>query len=190
MNKIVKSTLLAGFGLAAGAAFASNASADTSVTVKSGDTLNAIAAQYGTTAQDIGTKNGIKNINLIYVGDVIIIPGSIGNTTQKDEVKVATEPTNIVPETTVASSAKQEAITQSTNSSALDLLIAKESGGNTGATNGQYYGIGQLSPQARDIYGGNSSDYNDQLNAMKAYIAARYGTAENAWAHSQATGWY
>lgn len=189
MNKIVKSTLLAGFGLAAGAAFASNASADTTVTVKSGDTLNAIATQYGTTANAIGTKNSIKDINLIYVGDVIIIPGSIGNTTQKDEVQVATEPVNVVTEAP-ATEAKQSAPTQSTNSSALDSLIARESGGNTGATNGQYYGIGQLSPQARAIYGGNSSDYNDQLNAMKAYIAARYGTAENAWAHSQATGWY
>jgi len=69
-------------------------------------------------------------------------------------------------------------------------LINRESSGNVNATNGQYYGIGQLSPQARATYGGNSTDYNDQLKAMKSYIAARYGTAENAWAHSNAYGWY
>lgn len=157
------------------------ASADTTYTVQAGDTLNKISQEYGTTAREIGTKNSIKDINLIYVGDVIVIPGSIGNTTQKDEVQVATEPVNAVQSTPTSNVP---------TSDALQLLINRESGGNTNATNGQYYGIGQLSPQARAMYGGNSSDYNDQLNAMKAYIAARYGTAENAWAHSQATGWY
>lgn len=160
------------------------ASADTTYTVQSGDTLNAIAKQYGTTANEIGTKNSIKNINLIYVGDVIVIPNSVGDTVQKDDVKVSTEPVNVTP------SAPVQNQTTTSNSDALNALIARESGGNVNATNGQYYGIGQLSPQARAMYGGNSSDYNDQLNAMKAYISARYGTAENAWAHSQATGWY
>ena len=84
----------------------------------------------------------------------------------------------------------RQAAPQVSSSAALNALIARESGGNVHARNGQYYGIGQLSAQARAVYGGNSADYNDQLNAMKAYIAARYGTAENAWAHSQATGWY
>ncbi len=170
-----------------------NASADTTYTVQSGDTLNAIATQHGTTTNEIGTKNSIKNINLIYVGDVIVIPGSIGNETQNDEVQVATEPVQAqAPSEPVQAQAPSEPVqNQSTsNSDALNALIARESSGNTNATNGQYYGIGQLSPQARAMYGGNSSDYNDQLNAMKAYISARYGTAENAWAHSQATGWY
>ena len=181
MNKILKAGLIPATALAFGVIATGSASADTTVTVKSGDTLNAIASQYNTTATEIGDKNGIKNINLIYVGDTIIIPGATANTTQKDEVQVATEQ---VKTTTQATSSAL------TNSDALNSLIARESGGNVNATNGQYYGIGQLSPQARAMYGGNSSDYNDQLNAMKAYIAARYGTAENAWAHSQATGWY
>lgn len=121
-----------------------------------------------------------------------IISGDESATTQKaEEPVVASQPVQVAQQTQTVTTATTTASTASSNvSDALQALINRESGGNTSATNGQYYGIGQLSPQARAIYGGNSSDYNDQLNAMKAYIAARYGTPENAWAHSQATGWY
>jgi LysM repeat protein len=73
---------------------------------------------------------------------------------------------------------------------ALQTIIMKESGGNVNATNGIYFGIGQLSPTLRARYGGNSTDYQDQLQAMKAYIAARYGTAQAALAHHLQYGWY
>ena len=42
-------------------------------TVKSGDTLGAIAKQYGTTSANLAAKNGIKNPDLIYVGQKIKI---------------------------------------------------------------------------------------------------------------------
>lgn len=42
-------------------------------TVKKGDTLSAIAQRYGTTVAEIATKNGIKNVNLIYAGQVLKI---------------------------------------------------------------------------------------------------------------------
>lgn len=42
-------------------------------TVKSGDTLSGIAAQFGTTYQKIAADNGIANPNLIYPGQVLII---------------------------------------------------------------------------------------------------------------------
>lgn len=42
-------------------------------TVKSGDTLSAIAARYGTTYQALASKNGISDPNKIYVGQVIEI---------------------------------------------------------------------------------------------------------------------
>ncbi|CAK1245625.1 LysM peptidoglycan-binding domain-containing protein [Fructobacillus evanidus] len=73
---------------------------------------------------------------------------------------------------------------------ALQTIIMKESGGNVNAANGIYFGIGQLSPTLRARYGGNSTDYQDQLQAMKAYIAARYGTAQAALAHHLQYGWY
>lgn len=43
-------------------------------TVKKGDTLSAIAAKYGTTYQKIAAYNGIKNPNVIRVGQKIKIP--------------------------------------------------------------------------------------------------------------------
>ena len=42
-------------------------------TVKSGDTLSEIAAKYGTTVALLQSKNGIKNANKIYVGQVLKI---------------------------------------------------------------------------------------------------------------------
>lgn len=42
--------------------------------VKAGDTLYAIALRYGVTVQQIASVNHIVNVNLIYVGQVLIIP--------------------------------------------------------------------------------------------------------------------
>lgn len=41
---------------------------------KAGDTLTGIAQKYGVTVQQIATANNITNTNLIYVGQVLIIP--------------------------------------------------------------------------------------------------------------------
>ena len=46
----------------------------TTYVVKAGDTLYAIALKYGTTVQKIADANHITNVNLIYVGQVLIIP--------------------------------------------------------------------------------------------------------------------
>lgn len=197
MNTLTKqnfSKIVATLGVAASFAVlgATTASAD-SVTVKSGDTLNKIAEAHNTDADTLATLNHIQNKNLIYVGDTIQLDSN--STTSEPAVATAPAPatTTYAPTTQYSAPAPKATPAPASNvgnSSALNALINRESGGNTSASNGQYYGIGQLSPQARAMYGGNSSDYNDQLNAMKSYIAARYGTAENAWAHSQATGWY
>lgn len=204
------------FGAALSLASLDRVSADSTYTVQSGDTLNKIAKNIApnddvaTTVNKIAEKNNIDNVNLIVVGETLNL--DLSNTTgatttvasttdttntsasttasQATTASVAPAQTNTQQATTTTAQSTTTAPASSSNSDALNNLINKESGGNTGATNGIYYGIGQLSPQARAIYGGNSSDYNDQLNAMKSYIAARYGTAENAWAHSQATGWY
>ena len=42
--------------------------------VKKGDTLSGIAAKYGTTYQALAAYNGIRNVNMIYVGQRIRIP--------------------------------------------------------------------------------------------------------------------
>lgn len=42
-------------------------------TVKKGDTLSAIAKKFGTTVRDLVSLNGIKNPNIISVGQVLTI---------------------------------------------------------------------------------------------------------------------
>lgn len=51
--------------------------ADTVYVVKKGDTLSGIASKYGTTYQKLARYNGIKNPNLIYVGQKIKIPAQM-----------------------------------------------------------------------------------------------------------------
>lgn len=196
-----------------------SASADTvdntaTYEVKSGDTLWSIALAHNLDLNKFEAANNKSETNtLIYAGDILKLSenGQAVATVQEPVAQATTNTTVAQPATTQATSqadttastntqtTTQEVAqpaqttttqTSTTNSDALNALIARESGGNVNATNGQYYGLGQLSPQARAIYGGNSTDYNDQLNAMKSYISARYGTAENALAHSNATGWY
>lgn len=62
----------------------------TAYTVKKGDTLSQIAAKYGTTYQAIAAFNGIKNPNVIRVGQKIKIPASTAPAALKkgDRVKV------------------------------------------------------------------------------------------------------
>lgn len=162
------------------------------------------------TVSQIAKDNGIENVNLIYVGEALSLPTATSTTvaqtttdTTNSNTQSYTAPAetqaqaDTTTETQTAIQSTQETTTAPTSatsstgtSDALAALIARESSGNVNATNGDYFGIGQLSSQARATYGGNSTDYNDQLNAMKGYITARYGTAENALAHSNATGWY
>lgn len=204
-----KKTLTVAAGVASAFAFgASHASADTTdsqnrptdYVVKAGDTLNKLSSEYNTTVEDIAAKNNITDVNLIFVGQHLTFAEAAASqaTAAPAQAPVAQAPAAPVAapvqqapvQQVPAAAPVRQAAPQVSSSAALNALIARESGGNVHARNGQYYGIGQLSAQARAVYGGNSADYNDQLNAMKAYIAARYGTAENAWAHSQATGWY
>ncbi len=51
-------------------------SGDHAYTVVSGDTLSAIAAHYGTTWQQLASYNHIRNPNLIYVDQIVCIPGA------------------------------------------------------------------------------------------------------------------
>jgi len=55
-------------------------------TVKAGDTLSKIAAQYGTTWQELQKLNAIKNANVIRSGQSITLPGeSVAATTGSGE---------------------------------------------------------------------------------------------------------
>ena len=209
----IKKTLTIAAGVAGALAFGgAHASADTTdYVVQSGDTLNKISAKYNVSVGKIAAQNNISNVNWIVTGQHLSFATDDTTSTQTASTTTAAADTSSTTQaasttsstdntaststqtastTTAATSSTTTSSSSSSETAALNALIARESSGNVNATNGQYYGLGQLSAQARSIYGGNTADYNDQLNAMKAYIAARYGTAVNALAHSNSTGWY
>lgn len=49
--------------------------------IKRGDTLSALAARFHTTVGALASANGIKNVNLIYAGATLRIPGHSGQST-------------------------------------------------------------------------------------------------------------
>jgi septal ring factor EnvC (AmiA/AmiB activator) len=74
-------------------------------------------------------------------------------------------------------------------------IIMKESGGDPTADNPRStaFGLGQLLLDGRRHYLGANYDTTDcalQLQAFRAYVRDRYGTAENARAFWLAHGWY
>lgn len=56
--------------------------------VRSGDTLGAIAARYNTSVNTLASLNGIKNKNLIRVGQQIQLPGASGGSSSKPSVTI------------------------------------------------------------------------------------------------------
>ena len=73
-------------------------------TVKKGDTLSAIAKQYGTTYQEIAKANGISDPNKIYVGQTLKIGGNDTSTSQKT---TSTPQTTTTPDSKTATSTNQ-----------------------------------------------------------------------------------
>lgn len=55
-------------------------SSTSTYTVRSGDTLSAIASRYGTTVSKLQSLNGISNANYIYVGQKLKVSGSVSVT--------------------------------------------------------------------------------------------------------------
>lgn len=64
--------------------------ANQTYTVKAGDTLSAIAKKYGTTVSELARLNNISNVNLIVVGQVLIISGTPTPTTTTNNSQRAT----------------------------------------------------------------------------------------------------
>ncbi|CAK1231252.1 LysM peptidoglycan-binding domain-containing protein [Fructobacillus fructosus] len=195
------------------------ANADGSYTVQSGDNLWTLASRFNTTVSNLASWNNIQNVDQLTVGQVLKTSAddqstqtaatttdtqsqtdtqseaqatSASTTAQVTDTAATTQDTSAA--TVVSTSAtvsNQSTTADSTDEqSALQAIIMLESGGNVNATNGIYYGIGQLSPSLRARYGGNTADYQDQLQAMKSYIADRYGSAVAALAHHRQYNWY
>ena len=180
MNKKQMIKRIIGLSLLAGLFFPIAANADT-YTVKSGDTLSAIAKEKNTTVDAIAKKNKISNVNLISVGLVLEIEGA--NTTKKTEEQATTSKTDATQATTTVSASDG---LSAEDAAAKEWIAQKESSGSYTAQNGQYYGRYQLT---LTYLNGDLSPANQEKVANQ-YVVNRYGSwsaAKNFWL---ANGWY
>ncbi|GGE23810.1 LysM peptidoglycan-binding domain-containing protein [Streptococcus himalayensis] len=143
-----------------------------SYTVKSGDTLSAIAKMHQTSVEKLAHKNNIQNIHLIQVGQVLELD---------DETKQE--------ETTKGAEASQELSTSSLSAEeqeAKEWIAQKESSGSYTAQNGQYYGRYQLT---LSYLNGDLSPEN-QEKVADSYVTSRYGSWVAAKGFWLVNGWY
>ena len=201
---------IAAFGIAAGSTVAS---ADTTYTVQAGDTLSSISQKFANSSVDkLAQDNNIQNVNLIYVGQQLLIKDN-GETTQAPaqtaaQAAPAQTAAQAAPVQTTQSQAPvyyaQQPAAQSnynyqapaTNSYTANLggneaaaqawIAQRESGGSYTARNGQYIGKYQLSAA---YLNGDYSAANQERVAQQ-YVASRYGSWTNAQAFWQQHGWY
>ena len=179
-------------------------------TVKPGDTLSEIAETYNTTVEKLAKLNNIKNVDLIFVDQVLVINGEAPATQEPSTVAAAAaatveveaspaapEATEVVEETPVAEESYSAPAAQQSYSApaatvsgseaeAKEWIAQKESGGSYTATNGRYIGRYQLT----DSYLNGDYSAENQERVADAYVAGRYGSwsaAKNFWLNN---GWY
>ncbi|MFC2748234.1 MAG: LysM peptidoglycan-binding domain-containing protein, partial [Limosilactobacillus fermentum] len=127
------------------AATASVANADTVYTVQSGDTLSGISQKFANNnslVDSLAKNNNIQNINLIYVGQQLLIKDN-GEITQATQAQAQTLPSANTTSTASSQASTNTAATTTTSSSddaAKAWIAARESGGSYTAQNGNYYG--------------------------------------------------
>ena len=180
MNKEMFVKRVIGLSLLSGMFIPVLASAE-SYTVKSGDTLSAIAKEKNTTVDAIAQKNKISNVNLITVGQVLEIEDA--NATNKTSEQATTSKTETTQATTTVSASDG---LSAEDAVAKEWIAQKESSGSYTAQNGQYYGRYQLS---LSYLNGDLSPENQEKVANQ-YVVNRYGSwsaAKNFWL---ANGWY
>lgn len=110
-----------------------------SYTVKSGDTLSAIAKEKNTTVDEIAKKNKISNVNLITVGQVLEIEET--SSTKQTTEQATTSKVDTTQATTTGSASNG---LSAEDAAAKEWIAQKESSGSYTAQNGQYYGRYQL----------------------------------------------
>jgi len=177
-------------------------------TVKPGDTLSEIAETYNTTVEKLAKLNNIKNVDLIFIDQVLVIDGAapVAETTTTEAPVAEVEETPAVAETVVeettyeatyeAPAPAAPAATESYSAPAVTVsgseaeakewIAQKESGGSYTATNGRYIGRYQLT----DSYLNGDYSAENQERVADAYVAGRYGSwtaAKNFWLNN---GWY
>ena len=180
MNKKIFVKRVIGLSLLSGMFIPVLASAE-SYTVKSGDTLSAIAKNKNTTVDAIAQKNKISNVNLITVGQVLEIEDEKATTNTTEQATTSKANTGQATTTVSASDGLS-----AEDAAAKEWIAQKESSGSYTAQNGQYYGRYQLS---LSYLNGDLSPENQEKVANQ-YVVNRYGSwsaAKNFWL---ANGWY
>ena len=180
MNKKMFVKRVIGLSLLSGMFIPVLASAE-SYTVKSGDTLSAIAKEKNTTVDAIAKKNKISNVNLITVGQVLEIEDDKATTNTTEQASTSKDNTGQATTTVSASDGLS-----AEDVAAKEWIAQKESSGSYTAQNGQYYGRYQLS---LSYLNGDLSEANQEKVANQ-YVVNRYGSwsaAKNFWL---ANGWY
>lgn len=199
-------------GLVAGAALASlglsgmmtMASADTTYTVQSGDTLSSIANKFNNvvSVDQLAQDNQLSNPNLIMVGQQLTIKDGSGDQSQAPAQAPAVSATTTGTGYTGGYTGYQQQAASASYSApattyqvpamgggedaARNWIAARESGGSYNARNGQYIGKYQLSAS---YLNGDYSPANQERVAQQ-YVSGRYGSWQAAQAHWQANGWY
>ena len=168
------------------------ANADTTYTVKSGDTLNSISQQYvgdKSLVSSIVKANNISDQNVIYVGEQLTIPtDSSDNTSTNNNSSTTTDSstnTDSNSSTTTDSSSYTSSVSGS-EAEAKEWIAQKESSGSYTASNGNYYGRYQLSLS----YLNGDLSASNQEKVADQYVATRYGSWTAAKAFWEANGWY
>ena len=180
MNKKIFVKRVIGLSLLSGMFIPVLASAE-SYTVKSGDTLSAIAKEKNTTVDAIAKKNKISNVNLITVGQVLEIEDDKATTNTTEQASTSKDNTGQATTTVSASDGLS-----AEDVAAKEWIAQKESSGSYTAQNGQYYGRYQLS---LSYLNGDLSPENQEKVANQ-YVVNGYGSwsaAKNFWL---ANGWY
>ncbi len=176
-------------------------------TVKPGDTLSEIAETYNTTVEKLAKLNNIKNVDLIFIDQVLVIDGEapVAQTATTEAPVAEVEETPAVAETVVEETTYEEtyeapasapaaaesysapaATVSGSEAEAKEWIAQKESGGSYTATNGRYIGRYQLT----DSYLNGDYSAENQERVADAYVSGRYGSwtaAKNFWLNN---GWY
>lgn len=161
--------------------------------IKSGDTLNKIAQDYSTTAQEIANDNGIKDVNVIFAGDTITVGGQSPAVAQAPTPASTPAPVQTAPVVSAPAPVAQPAPAQPaapaapvSGNGAKEIIANRESGGSYTARNGQYVGKFQLT----DTYLHGDYSPANQERVADAYVASRYGSWDNALSFWNQHGWY
>ncbi len=194
--KIFKSLALSAVALVGFVAYTGTANADEiNYTIKANDTLSSIAQEYFGSSDyvnRIATDNNISNVNLIYVGETLVLNTDASATVAQTTAPAAstsqaatTQATTQTTQTTQSTTTYSSTATGS-EAEAKEWIANKESGGSYTATNGQYIGRYQLT----NSYLNGDYSATNQEKVADAYVLSRYGSWTAAKAFWLANGWY